>query len=100
MTSTITPKILRLPEVVAITRISKATIYRLLNRNGFPRPIKLGERCVGWHMDEVESWLESRERAGSDYVASAIGESSSRNSLRTEWFPRQLQSVSGATRSL
>jgi len=68
MTSTITPQILRLPEVVTITRISKATIYRLLNRDGFPRPIKLGERCVGWRRGEVDSWLESRDRAGSEYM--------------------------------
>ena len=71
MTSTITPQILRLPEVVATTRISKATIYRLLNRDGFPRPIKLGERCVGWRRGEVDSWLESRDRAGSECITGA-----------------------------
>ena len=72
MVSTITPQILRLPEVLTITRVSKATIYRLLNTGGFPRPIKLGERCVGWHRAEVNSWLESRSRAGSEYMANTI----------------------------
>ena len=71
MTSTITPQILRLPEVVTITRISKATIYRLLNIGSFPRPIRLGERCVGWRRVEVDSWLESRDRAGSEYMTDA-----------------------------
>lgn len=59
------PRILRLREVSLLTGLSKATIYRLLNSEGFPRPIRIGVRAVGWRAKEIEEWVASRERAGS-----------------------------------
>ena len=59
------PRVLRLREVSLLTRLSKATIYRLLNSGGFPRPIRLSARAVGWRTEEIDEWLASRERAGS-----------------------------------
>ena len=58
------PRILRLREVQQQTRLSKATIYRLLRSGAFPRPIRLSERAVGWRTEEIDEWLASRERAG------------------------------------
>ena len=60
-------RILRLREVSMLTRLSKATIYRLLSSGRFPRPIRLSVRAVGWRTKEIEEWLASRERAGSDH---------------------------------
>ena len=57
-------RILRLREVSLLTRLSKATIYRLLRSGAFPRPIRLSERAVGWRTEEIDEWLASRERAG------------------------------------
>ena len=59
------PRILRLREVQQQTRLSKATIYRLLRSGAFPRPIRLSERAVGWRTEEIDEWLATRERAGS-----------------------------------
>ena len=56
-------RIIRLPEVLGATQLSRATIYRLLGSGEFPRPIKLSERAVGWRRDEVETWIATRERA-------------------------------------
>ena len=55
-------RILKLKEVRRLTRLSKATIYRLLNSGEFPRPIRLGVRAVGWRREEVEQWLDDRDR--------------------------------------
>jgi len=40
--------ILRFPQVVEITGLPRSTIYAKLADDNFPRPIKLGERSVGW----------------------------------------------------
>ena len=54
-------RILRRAEVEKITSLSKASIYRLLHSNDFPRPIKLGERAVGWRTNEIFEWLENHD---------------------------------------
>ncbi len=57
-------RILRRPEVQRLTGLSSASIYRLMDRGTFPRPMKLGVRAVGWVAAEIEAWLESRQRSG------------------------------------
>ncbi|WP_119335144.1 helix-turn-helix transcriptional regulator [Hydrogenophilus thermoluteolus] len=57
-----TNRILRLPEVIAITKISRPTIYRWAREGLFPAPLKLGPRAIGWRADEIDAWLESRDR--------------------------------------
>ena len=57
------PRILRRREVELVTRLSKASIYRQMHAGAFPKPVKLGERAVGWRAEEIEEWLASRERA-------------------------------------
>ena len=58
-------QILRLAEVLARVGLGKTTLYRLIGRDEFPRPVRLGPRAVGWKEAEVAEWLDSRERAGS-----------------------------------
>ena len=53
-------KILRRSEVVARVGLSSATLYRLISRGAFPRPVQLSERATGWRTEEVEEWLASR----------------------------------------
>ncbi len=53
-------RILRRPEVLARVGLSQATLYRLISRGVFPRPVRLSERTTGWRTDEVEGWLNSR----------------------------------------
>jgi prophage regulatory protein len=52
--------ILRLPAVKACTGLGRSTIYLLISRGGFPRPIPLGARAVGWTSDSVEAWIAER----------------------------------------
>lgn len=55
--------IMRIREVMETVGIGRATIYRLLSRGDFPKPLKLGERSIGWREDEIQNWIEGRDRA-------------------------------------
>ena len=57
--------IIKLPELVERTKISRAAVYAMIARNEFPRPVRLGRRAVGWRVDDVEAWIEARPQGGS-----------------------------------
>ncbi|MGE4348686.1 MAG: helix-turn-helix transcriptional regulator [Candidatus Berkiella sp.] len=50
-------KILRLPEVIKQTGLSRSSIYLRIANNEFPQPISLGGRSVGWLQQEIDDWL-------------------------------------------
>ena len=52
--------ILRLKAVKDKTGLPTSTLYWKINKNTFPRPIKLGERSVGWIEEEINQWLIDR----------------------------------------
>ncbi len=54
--------LLTLDEVLAITKIARATLYKMMELHGFPRPVKLG-RSNRWLKKEVLVWLAQRPRA-------------------------------------
>ena len=58
-------RILRRREVSQLVSLSLATLYRMIARGEFPRPVRLSPRLTGWRSDEIDAWLDSRERAGS-----------------------------------
>lgn len=37
-------KIVKINQVIDITKLSRSTIYSKMSKNEFPKPIKLGER--------------------------------------------------------
>ena len=56
-------RIMRVPEVVQVTGLSKTTIWRRVKNGDFPAPVRLGSlatRSVGWRESEVKGWLGSR----------------------------------------
>ena len=55
-------KLLTLPEVMSVVRCSRATIYILMQRDFFPRPLKVGRNNC-WIADEVEEWLAQQAAA-------------------------------------
>ena len=57
-------RILRLPEVMQLIGLSKATIYRRYRDGPFPEPVRLGPQSTGWWRAEILEWLESLQRAG------------------------------------
>ncbi|WP_312122169.1 helix-turn-helix transcriptional regulator [Kosakonia cowanii] len=55
-------KVIKVPEVLERCAISRASLYRLLQRNEFPRRVRLGIRSVGFYEHEVNQWLAERQR--------------------------------------
>jgi len=55
-------EILRLPAVKARTGLSRSTIYARIREgtDGFPKPVNLGKRAVGWLASEVDAWLAAQ----------------------------------------
>lgn len=53
-------QLIRLPDVLRITGLSKSEIWRRVNERRFPEPIRLGERCTRWEITEVQSWVAAR----------------------------------------
>lgn len=52
--------ILRRKQVEARTGLSRSTIYALMSRNEFPRPVRLTAKAVGWRSAGIDAWLQSR----------------------------------------
>lgn len=52
--------LLRLPEVLSRTRLSRTRLYDMIDRGEFPKPAKIGLRAVAWVGAEVEAWIAER----------------------------------------
>ena len=55
-------KILRLRQVMAKTGLARSTIYDLIKKESFPKPIKLAAKIVGWLENEIEEWISTQIR--------------------------------------
>ncbi|MCG9737687.1 AlpA family transcriptional regulator [Shewanella insulae] len=53
-------KLIKLKEVMEITSLSKATLYRMIKQGAFPEQLSIGGRAVAWVEDEVLIWIEER----------------------------------------
>lgn len=52
------PRLLRQPDILAITGLSRSTVWRMCQAGTFPKPRKLpGVRAIAWTAPEVEAWL-------------------------------------------
>lgn len=56
-----TSRILRLRQVIDMSGLSKATIYRLGTLGLFPKSFKIGLAAVGWDEAEIEFWIFERK---------------------------------------
>ncbi|WP_038761744.1 helix-turn-helix transcriptional regulator [Burkholderia pseudomallei] len=50
--------ILRRTQVENEVGLKRSTIYQRIQEGTFPRPIRLGERAVGWRASDIERFLE------------------------------------------
>ncbi|UVL08345.1 AlpA family transcriptional regulator [Pseudomonas rhodesiae] len=53
-------RIIRLKEVIDSTGLARSTIYKYIGEDSFPKPVSLGDRCVGWVESEVHDWILAR----------------------------------------
>ena len=54
-------KMCRRPLVEEITGLSRSSIYAMVAKGTFPRPIRLGKRAVAWREQDIREWMESRK---------------------------------------
>jgi len=52
--------IIRLPEVIAKTGLSRSTIYFQISKGNFPKGVPIGDHARGWLNHEIEAWIEAR----------------------------------------
>jgi prophage regulatory protein len=56
-----TDKILKIPQIISITGLSRASVYRLAAdpKSNFPKPVKLSVRASGWRLSAITQWLDN-----------------------------------------
>ena len=55
-------KLIRLPEALTKTGLSRTRLYLLIAKNEFPQAVKLGlnARAIAFPEDEVDAWIAAR----------------------------------------
>ena len=53
-----TPAFFRMADVVRITSLSRATVYRRIAEGKFPPPVHLGGRASGWPLAALQRWID------------------------------------------
>ena len=51
-------RLIRMPEVSQTIGLSRATIYRMIDKGEFPSPVRQG-RTSAWPLNEVTAYLEA-----------------------------------------
>lgn len=65
-------RILRFPEVVNRTGLSRSSVYGRIRAGEFPTPVALGSgRAVGFLESDVQSWIDSLRFGPKDQHSSA-----------------------------
>ena len=55
--------LMRREEVLQAFRLSKSTMYHLIEQGLFPGPVRIGPRSVRWRQSDVVTWLTARPLA-------------------------------------
>lgn len=53
-------RLVRLPEVLHRTGLSRSTVYRCVELGQFPKPYPLSSRIVAWSENEIDQWIADR----------------------------------------
>ena len=46
------------------TTLHISTVYKMLAKNSFPQPVRLGPQIVRWKESEIDQWSEALPRVG------------------------------------
>jgi len=55
-------RLIRMRELRSVVGIGPSQIYVLMSKQKFPRPVQISVNAVGWRSDEIQEWVEARER--------------------------------------
>ena len=50
-------RLMRTSDVMEFTGFSRQHIYRLMDKNEFPRPVKIGKNTNAWLSEDLDDWL-------------------------------------------
>mgnify|MGYP001068878169 CR=1 FL=1 len=53
-------QLLRRPKVEAMTGLSRSTLYAMIARGDFPKPVRVGLRAVAWRDGDIHAWQADR----------------------------------------
>lgn len=73
-------QMLRMRSVCTKLGVSRSTVYSWVNPQSpyfdetFPKPLRLGAKSVGWDSNALDSWIDSRDTAGSGHCNAAGGQ--------------------------
>ena len=56
-------RLIKIKEVIKMTSLSRATIYKYMADDSFPKPVSLGTKAVAWVEDVVENWIVEKIEA-------------------------------------
>ena len=59
-----THNILRLPQVIKRTGLSRSSIYLRMTNDEFPDSVSLGGRAVGWLENDIDEWIVEKIEQG------------------------------------
>lgn len=51
-------RILRFPEILRKSGLSRSQIYRLITKGAFPSQVRLSARAVGWRKKDIDQWVD------------------------------------------
>ncbi|NMM28712.1 MAG: AlpA family phage regulatory protein [Glaciimonas sp.] len=54
----VAPAFFRMADVIRITALSRATLYRRIAEGKFPPPAHLGGRACGWTPTALQAWVD------------------------------------------
>ncbi len=56
-------RLLPLREVVALTSLSRSSVYRMVKSGSLPPPLKAGKSRIAWRASSIARWLAERQAA-------------------------------------
>lgn len=58
--------LLRLPEVLRETALSRSCVYEAIKGGRFPAPVRVGRRAVRWRAEDIAAWRSALPSARGD----------------------------------
>lgn len=62
---TVAPLLLTPRDVQKLSGLSVVTIRTLRKQGNFPQPLRISNRRIAWRRDDIEQWIDTRQRVQS-----------------------------------